>query len=40
MRPRIAVCDDYERAAFSAADWTAVRAKLESMRAANIAAAA
>lgn len=29
MRPRIAVCDDYERAALASADWAPVRARAE-----------
>ena len=29
MRLRIAVCDDYERAAFAAADWTSIRERAD-----------
>src|SRR5690606_42060585 len=29
MRLRIAVCDDYERAAFAAADWTPIRERAD-----------
>ena len=29
MRPRIAICDDYERAALAAADWSAIRERAD-----------
>ena len=29
MRPRIAICDDYERAALTGADWTAIRERAD-----------